>query len=243
MRRWRTGEELPWSALPGGGYHPFGLSERKAEVLLRIGRWAELEDLYNQDLERASAAGQRKRRAHLLMLQAEMLGWRNEHRQARDRFELAASLFRELGDEKSRLSCENGLAVVYMNLKEYEKAEALIETATAEARKSDHKPALCSLLNSHAVLCRERKQPDKAIACLKERMELSQALGGMTDVASSHMNLAVIYSEQRRYDLALEQNQIALEMGQRMGDVMLQHYALYNQAQMLRKVGRVGECL
>lgn len=232
-----------WTRRPNGGHYPFGLRAAKAEVLLLVGRWAELEELYEQDYGQALKAGLRDVQARLLMEKGELEGWRNRHSQAKGLFERAAVSYRELGDAKGRLRCENGLAVVHINLKQYDKAEAIINEATARARGQGLRPALCSLLNSHAVLCRERGQSERAIAYIEERMTISQELGGLTEVASSHMNLAVMFSEDGRHDLALEQNRAALELGHRMGDAVLQNYALYNQAQIFRKMGRGVECL
>lgn len=234
---------LYWEQLPGGGHYPFGLRTEKAEVLLLVGRWGELEELYRLDMEKAVGAGQWRQEAHLTMRQAELMGWRNEYVSAEGLFERAAGLYQQLGDQAGRLRCENGLVLVHINLKQFEKAEAIIENATARARGQGHRPALCSLLNSHAVLCRERKQFDRAISYLEERMEISRELEATADVASSHLNIAVFYTEKERFDLALENNHIALELGHRMGDVVLQEYALYNQAHLYRKMGRGVECL
>ncbi len=234
---------LHWSALPGGGHYPFGLRAAKAEVLLLVGRWTELEQMYRQDCDRARAAGMRGVQARLLMHHGELLGWRRHDKRARVLLEEAAAIFRELGDDRGLLQCRNGQAVTCIALGEYERAEALVTESEGSARRRGYRQILCWLLNSHAVLCRERGQIERAIAYIEERMTISQELGGLTEVASSHMNLAVMFSEDGRHDLALEQNRAALELGHRMGDAVLQNYALYNQAQIFRKMGRGVECL
>ncbi|MCU0607812.1 MAG: tetratricopeptide repeat protein [Candidatus Edwardsbacteria bacterium] len=212
-------------------------------MLLLIGRWPELEDLYRQDLEQAVAAGLRRQEATSLLGRGELQGWRNEHRQAEETLGRAAFIFRELGDATGRLRCENGLAVVYTHLGLYQKAEALITACSEQARQLDHRAALCSFLNSHAVLCRMQQQYDRAIACLEERMAISLARGDASDIASSHMNIAVLCSERGQHGLALDHNRIALEMSERTGDIMLQHHAVYNHASILYKLGRNAESL
>lgn len=243
MGRWRYGSKPLWSVLPDGGFHPFGLRAAKAEVLLLVGRWAELEELYEQDYGQALKAGLKEVQARLLMEQGELEEWRNRHRRAGELLELAGRTYRELDDVGGRFRCENGLAVVYINLGEYEKAEELIDSSTAQARQLGLWDALCSFLNSHAVLCKVRKQPDRAIKFLEERMAISIERGAAGDIASSHLNLAVIYSEKAQYLKALEHNEAAMALSHKMGDVMQQHYALFNQAQILRELGRMTECL
>lgn len=211
--------------------------------MLLVGSWAELEDLYQQDYGQALKAGLKDIQARLLMEQGELEGWRNRHRRAGELLELADRTYRELNDAVGRFRCENGLAVVYINLGEYEKAEAIIDEATARARGQGLRPALCSLLNSHAVLCRERRESERAIAYLEERMEISREMGGVAEVASSHMNMAVLFAENGRHELALEHNRAAIELSGKIGDILMQHYALFNQAHILRHLGRLEECL
>lgn len=225
------------------GFYPFGLRDRKADVLLLIGKWTELEEQYSLDLVKAAAAGLRRQEAMLLMGRGELQGWRNEHRQAEVSLERAACIFRELGDAAGRLRCENGLAVVYINLGLYQRAEELITTCSEQARQLGQKAALCSFLNSHAVLCRTQKKNDSAIACLEERMAVSLESENVTDIASGHMNLAVMYTERGQYNLALDYNRIALELSERTGDIMLQHHAVYNHAAIMYKLGRKAESL
>jgi tetratricopeptide (TPR) repeat protein len=235
--------QMLWDVLPAGGHYPFGLRADKAAVMLLVGSWAELGELYEVDYRKASEAGLKDIQARLLMEQGELEGWRNRHRRAGELLELADRTYRELNDSEGRFRCENGLAVVYINLGEYEKAEKLIDSSTAQARRLRHRDALCSFLNSHAVLCKVRKQPDRAIKYLEERMAISIERGAAGDVASSHLNLAVVYSEKAQYHRALEHNEAAIALSQKMGDVMQQHYALFNQAQILMKLGRTAECL
>ncbi len=242
LQKCRAGRRC-WTALPDGGHYPFQLRARKAEVLLLVGRWMELEEQYRLDLEKAEAAGLRQHQAVLLMERGELQGWRNEHGQAAASLERAARMYGELGDAPGRLRCENGLAVVSINVREYDKAEALITSSTGQARRLGLKNALCSSLNSHAVLCRERKQIGRAIAYLEERMAVSQEMGSFSDVASSHMNIAVLLTENGQYAMALRHNETALELSHKSGDIVQQEFALYNQAQILRKLGRGEECL
>jgi tetratricopeptide (TPR) repeat protein len=211
--------------------------------MMLIGRWDDLEEMYRRDFEEAVAAGLKQVEARLLMEQGELLGRRNQHDRAEEHLTRAMSLYRELGDDQGWTQCESGLAVIGITMGEYDKAEALITNATNRAREHGHKAALCWLLNSHAVLCKERGQIDRAIEYLKEKMAISLELGTIDEVASSHMNIAVLYTERGQYDLAFEHNETALALCSKTGDIVLQNYTLYNQAQMLRKMKRNAECL
>jgi tetratricopeptide (TPR) repeat protein len=232
-----------WSPTTGGRCYPFGLREKKAEVLLHVGRWPELEEMYRRDYDQAKAADLRGTQAWILMRHGELLGWRNHNKRAQVLLAEALDIFREQGSGEGQAQCENGLAVVCIVLKEYDRAEGLIAGAEGYARAHDHKEMLCWLLNSHAVLCRSRGLLDQAVGFLEEKLAVSRELGSVGEIASAHMNLAVLYTERDQYDLALEHNSSALALSHRTGDIVQQHYALFNQAHMLRQLGRHAECM
>jgi tetratricopeptide (TPR) repeat protein len=219
------------------------LRARKADVMLLVGKWVELEELYLQDFGKAVAGDLRELQARILMRHGELLGWRNQNKNAGELLGQAMSIYRELGDDEGWTQCENGLAVTCIALGEYDKAEAFITDAECRARQHDQKAHLCWLLNSHATLCKERGLFDQAISHLEEKLAISRELEAIDDVASGHMNLAVVLSEKGRHDLALEHNETALSLSHKIGDVVLQNYTAYNQARILDHLGRKAEGL
>lgn len=231
-----------WTLLPNGGHHPFGLRAAKAEVLLLVGRWAELEELYERDLGLAEDSGLRERQAYLLMKQGELWGRRSQPQRAEELLIKAMELHAELGDKEQRARCENGLAGICIMLKQYDRAEVMVDRAMERVRCGDE-VALGWQLNNKAVICKRRGQLDRALELLCERMAIARRSKRPREIAISHMNLGVVHLEMGDYQKAYGHNLKCVKLSRRIGDVFNIYYAVYNMAIACERMGRKDESL
>lgn len=160
---------------------------------------------------------------------------------ALNKLQAAVKLAREYGQPLQMVISLNSLAVMYGQIKEYDKGfEALAEAYTF-AEKLNSPGRLSVLKGTEYGLAVESEQPKRALRALLEGLAYQRQLGADHLVAGSLVDLSDSYLKQKDYAKSYAYGIQALEAGKRVSDEGTVATANVNIGQALLGMGRRAE--
>lgn len=231
--------QMLWDILPGGGYYPFGLSEKKGEVLHRLADFPALERLCREDLERCGesdpAAGFR------LMKLGAMAAQHGDLDSSRIRLDKALELMRRTGDSENAFVCRTALVNVSVLQCRFSEAELAAAEMASEAESAGNLKALASVLNLQGLAAMKQGQHRQALWFFGRKLELARSLGLMVDQAMAMGNIGQVYLEQKRFSEAATVIRESLDLCRRIGDLYSAYCVLYTLGEAYQGQGDLGE--
>jgi diguanylate cyclase (GGDEF)-like protein len=135
----------------------------------------------------------------------------------------------------------NALAVLYRQIKEYDKGFAALAEATAAAEKTNSPGRMSTLKYLEYSLSIETGQPERGLRALLAGLEYEREIGAEAMMSTSYVNLADSYLKKRDYPRTLEYAHQALEAAIKLKDESTEATARINIGQALLGMGRLAE--
>jgi diguanylate cyclase (GGDEF)-like protein len=153
----------------------------------------------------------------------------------------AVALGRQANYPISLISALNSLAVLYQQMKEYDKGFEAVGEAQVLAEKIKSVPRMASLKTTESALAMETNQPARAMKALRDELSLARRLGATTLIAGTLVNLSDSYIKAHDYANTLIYGNQAAEAGAKMGDLSTVATAQVNIGEAYLGMGRLAE--
>lgn len=239
MRRWKPYREPLWTELPGGGFHPFGLRARKAEVLHRLADFPALERLCRVDLERGR--GDDRVVGFCLMKLGTLAAQHGDLDSGRFQLETALELMRRTGDSENAFVCRTALVNVSILQRRFSEAELAAAEMASEAESAGNLKALASVLNLQGLAAMKQGLHQRALSFFGRKLELARSLGLMVDQAMAMGNIGQVYLKQKRFSEAATVIRESLDLCRRIGDLYSAYCVLYTLGEAYQGQGNLEE--
>lgn len=113
------------------------------------------------------------------------------------------------------------IAVIYREMKEYDKALEYVNRSLDLAIKNNHKDGYSASYNGMGMIYRRLKDYDKALECYTKSLDAALEINNQDNIAQSYNNIGAVYFRQKKYDEAIKYlekgYQIHLENGNEAG--------------------------
>jgi diguanylate cyclase (GGDEF)-like protein len=135
----------------------------------------------------------------------------------------------------------NALAILYGQIKEYDKGFAALAEATVAAEKTNSPGRMSTLKDTEYGLAIETNQPERGLKALLAGLEYERQIGAERMMATSYVNLADSYLKKNDYPRTLSYANLALESAIKLKEESTQATARINIGQALLGMGRLAE--
>ena len=160
---------------------------------------------------------------------------------ALNKLQAAVGMARQYDKPVQMVMSLNALAILYRQIKEYDKGFAALAEATVAAEKTNSPGRMSSLKNTEYALSIETKQPERGLQALLAGLEYERQIGAERMMSTSYVNLADSYLKKRDYPRALSYSNLALESAVKFKDESTEATARLNIGQALLGMGRLAE--
>ena len=157
------------------------------------------------------------------------------------KLQAAVDMARPLEDQLPLASALKALAVLYDEVKEYEKGFAALDELLAVGEKLQSPGRLALAKNTEYVLAIDTNQPKRALRALEEGLVLERQLGAQRMIATSLVNLSDSYLKQHDYARTLQYANQSLKVSQQSNDEATEATANINIAEAYLGMGRIAE--
>lgn len=153
----------------------------------------------------------------------------------------AVLLARQHGDPVQIVMSLNSLAVLYGQVREYEKGFEALAEATAAAEQTNSPGRMASLKNTEYGLAIDSGQTKRALRALLAALALERQIGARKMIANTLVSLSDCYLKQRDYDNAISYANQAIDASRAINDEGLIATARINIGQAYLGKGRIAE--
>ena len=160
---------------------------------------------------------------------------------ALNKLQAAAQLARQYDKPVETVMSLNALAILYRQIKEYDKGFATLAEAMVVAEKTDSPGRMSTLKNTEYALASESNQPERGLRALLAGLEYERQIGAEGMMSSSYVNLADSYLKKRDYPRTLTYSNLALATAIKLNDDATEATAHINIGQALLGMGRLAE--
>lgn len=153
----------------------------------------------------------------------------------------AVTLARQGGEPVQMVMALNSLAVLYGQVREYEKGFEALAEATAAAEQTKSPGRMASLKNTEYGLAIDSGQTKRALKALLAALALERKIGARKMIANTLVSLSDCYLKQRDYDNAIAYANQAIDASRAINDEGLIATARINIGQAFLGKGRLPE--
>ncbi|SFU36498.1 diguanylate cyclase (GGDEF) domain-containing protein [Pseudoduganella namucuonensis] len=157
------------------------------------------------------------------------------------KLQTAVDLGRQIDDLLPLATALNAMALLYGQMKEYDKGWEVLDESVRIADKLDSPGRRVLARKTEYGLAIDSKQPKRALAALQAGLELGRQMGARSLVADTLVNLSDSYLKQHDYPKALRYSVEALQAGAELNDLGLNATAYVNKGQAELGMGRLAE--
>ena len=157
----------------------------------------------------------------LILELAEMYFHESKFAQAKNLFEKALLISKEIGDRRGEATSYGNLGVVYLSIGEYEKAREYLEKSIAILVEIGNRSGAASCYTNLGGMYQTVGEYKKAREYLEKSLAIQTEIGNRSGEASAYTNLGLVYSSIGEYEKAREYLEksiaILVEIGNRSG--------------------------
>jgi diguanylate cyclase (GGDEF)-like protein len=157
------------------------------------------------------------------------------------KLQTAVELARQLDDLLPLAAALNALAVLYDQMKEFDKGWAVLEESVQVAEKLNSPGRLAMAKQTEYILAIDSDQPRRALAALQVELEVARKMGAKPLIANSLVNLSDSYLKERDYQRVLRLGSEALEVAREINDATNEAIARINIGQAYLGLGKTAE--
>lgn len=166
-----------------------------------------------------------------------------QHKKALEYFEAVLKKEEELHFEEGKYISINNLGTVYKSLKFYDKAFYYYKKAEKLYAKKNSSGELIYTYDGMADLYEKRGQLDSAIICSVKAKKYAKDAGDVRSVGFVSVNLAVFYTNLKKYHVAKMHLDTSLTIAQTLGDKRMEMASLGNLASIELKENRADSAM
>ncbi|MFM9434720.1 diguanylate cyclase (GGDEF)-like protein [Janthinobacterium sp. CG_23.3] len=157
------------------------------------------------------------------------------------KLQMALDLARQHGEPGPLLSALDALAMLYSQMKEYEKGFLALQESLQLIERLGLTARLVIAKNTEYCLAIESNQPERALQALLTGLELERQLGASSMIASTLVNLSDSYLKRFDYAKAQQYGEQAIAAARLVNDEASEATAHVNIGQALLGKGRLAE--
>lgn len=227
----------------GPGYYPYQLVTLKAELLDVMGKWAQAEKLYQDQISWSMGAGL----SGCLAESLNALGWihhqRGEDGKARELIVSALAIYTELGDCGGQARAHSQLGGTYYQNGDYASALDHYRQGLEISRRMGDLQAEAKALNNIGNILGEQGDNDGALQLYGKSLEASLEAGNAYMEAVVSGNIGAAHFSKGDYRVARGWFARQLELATRLGNKLVMSSALGSLAGAHLKMGESGKAL
>ncbi len=160
---------------------------------------------------------------------------------ALNKMQAAVGLARQYGQPIQIVTTLNSLAILYRQIKEYDKGFAALAEATVAAEKTNSPGRMSTLKDTEYALAIDSKQPERGLRALLAALEYERQIGAEAMMSGTFVNLADSYLKKRDFPRTLSYSNQALAAAIKLKEEGTQATARINIGQALLGMGRLAE--
>lgn len=218
-RRRRSPDALrAWVELPGGGYYPYPLHERRARLLAHVGQWQLAESEMRSCCRFAEAHHLDGMLADARALLGMLLLERSENAEGAALAALALAHHRASGDGRGLKASLRCAARARSRLGEYGEAAAMLEELLDLCRRQGDDEGAIEAESELAGISWARGDFPAAMRGCQAKLELARRTGNLTAAGIALASIGNIYWTKGQPDQALDHYRQALDIARAIGD-------------------------
>jgi tetratricopeptide (TPR) repeat protein len=206
-----------------------------ARVSYLMGDWKRSVDLLHEAHELCEEGTLEESRICRKIAEVEMA--RSEWKVAMDHFDHANAISERLGDTRGLAEGHRGIAWIYIETGESEKAKEYAERAVKEARQVGDtylaSKATIDLGNVYNTLA----DYDRALALYEEALKTMDTTRDLDQASRAHINIGDVLIKQEKYEKAIACFENSIEIVKATGEKIQYAYALVNIGECYMKMG------
>lgn len=157
------------------------------------------------------------------------------------KLQTAVETARQLEDLLPLASALNALAILYDQMKEFDKGWAVLEESVQVAEKLNSPGRIAQARQTEYVLAMDSEQPRRALAALQSGLEMARKMGAKSLIADTLVNMSDSYLQERDYQRVIRYGTESLEVAREIGDRETEAIALINIGQAYMGMGKTAE--
>ena len=173
----------------------------------------------------------------LILQLAEMYFHESKFAQAKNLFEKALLISKEIGDRRGEATSYGNLGVVYLIIGEYEKAREYLEKSIAIQVEIGNRSGAASCYTNLGDMYQSVGEYKKAREYLEKSLAIQTEIGNRSGEASAYTNLGAVYSSIGEYKKAREYMEKSLAIQTEIGDRRGEAKSYTNLGLVYRSVG------
>jgi adenylate cyclase len=211
------------------------------DVLIRVGRWDEARDTYQQALELAQQLDDQPAQAWCQTAMGELVRRQGLYSEASAWFKRAQTSFDDLGDQVGAGRVLKLRGTLAWGQGDYEAARVLYEESLIIHRQLKDEPEIANSLSDLGLVAHYQGDYESARRLYEESLELRYQLKDKWAIAVSLNNLGYLNTEQCDYETARSQLETAISLQREVGDRWMLATALYNLGNVARAQSNYAE--
>ena len=162
--------------------------------------------------------GRKDEKGNLAVELADMYRQQYKYREARELYEKANKITKEMGDKKSEAYTNEALGIISYNFCDYRKANEYLKKALAIRIQIGDKKGAAADYGNLGTVFQSVGEYDKAREYLNKALAIIKEIGDERGEASSYGNLGTVFISFGEYDKATEHLKKALAIRKQIGD-------------------------
>ena len=205
------------------------------------GRLAEAESLFGEALALARELDDSLMTARAANNLASLAQLGGNPETALSLYRSALITYQRLGDRRGLLETYHNLSIVFRHTEQFSQAAEACDHALRLAEQLDDPALIAPVLTGMAELRLAQGETDRARSEARNARELALAASDLLSAAEARRILALVYLEDRQFDLALIEAQEARRVAADHGSALLEGESAAAEARVLRGLGRTEE--
>lgn len=157
--------------------------------------------------------------------------------EAMNYYNLARSIFTELGDNKGISNCLNNIGIIYQEIGQLQESLDAYYQSMEALKKLDDQVGIARLLNNIGIIYHDLGNYNKSLDFYLQSLKIKETLGDKRGVALTYNNIGIVHKENGNNDKAIEYYQLSLNMAESIGDNKSAANALNNIANVYLDMG------
>ena len=182
--------------------------------------------------------GRKKQEGNLAVKLADMYRQQYKYREARELYEKAKNITKEMGDRKKEAYTNEAAGIVSYNLCDYSKAKEYFKKALTIRKQIGYKEGEASSYENLGTVFQSVGEYDKAKEYLEKALAIRIQIGDKVGEASSYGNLGIVSISLGKYDKAKEYFEKALAIKIQIGDKKGEASSYGNLGTLFQSVGK-----
>lgn len=227
----------------GDGFYPYQVVMKRGALLVTIGKWAEAESLFAQNLARVRAAKRVEFLSEACLKLADILEMRGQTQRALDLAGEAGEICRSRNDQPGIRKYYSMMGKIYIHLSDYRKALEFLSLELELAQKGNETQEVADILGNMGISYYWLGEPAKALEMFEVELSHVKKTANPQSLGNVYHMIGRVHRENRDYERALPYLEQAQELFQATGDLRSINMALGSLAGLYYYQGQYHKAL